>query len=248
MTNAFTAREWFLSHARDEAHVTKHFVALSTNGEKVAAFGIDPREHVRLLGLGRRPLLPVVGHRAVDRLRRRLRALRGTARRRPRDGSPFPGNPLREEHPRGPGPARRLVHELLRRRDRGDPALRPVHAPLPRLLPAGQHGEQRQIRGPQRRAGALGHGPGHLGRAGHQRPARLLPADPPGDPADPGRLPGARAEPQPHRRAPPHPAVQLLRPDRGPDERQDPAEAEAELAKEGRSPQEIRAPRPAQGL
>jgi glucose-6-phosphate isomerase len=43
MANAFTAREWFLSHARDETHVKKHFVALSTNGEKVAAFGIDPQ-------------------------------------------------------------------------------------------------------------------------------------------------------------------------------------------------------------
>ena len=43
MTNAFTAREWFLTHARDEAHVRKHFVALSTNEEKVAAFGIDPQ-------------------------------------------------------------------------------------------------------------------------------------------------------------------------------------------------------------
>ena len=41
MTNAFTARQWFLDHAGDATHVAKHFVALSTNGEKVAAFGID---------------------------------------------------------------------------------------------------------------------------------------------------------------------------------------------------------------
>ena len=34
-------------------------------------------------------------------------------------------------------------------------------------------------------------GPDHLGRARHQRPARLLPADPPGHEADPVRLPGA---------------------------------------------------------
>jgi glucose-6-phosphate isomerase len=41
MTNAFTAREWFLSHAKDPAHVAKHFVALSTNTLKVEEFGID---------------------------------------------------------------------------------------------------------------------------------------------------------------------------------------------------------------
>lgn len=41
MTNAKSAREWFLSHAKDQAHVAKHFVALSTNAEAVQAFGID---------------------------------------------------------------------------------------------------------------------------------------------------------------------------------------------------------------
>lgn len=41
MTNAHTARDWFLEKARDPEHVAKHFVALSTNAEKVAAFGID---------------------------------------------------------------------------------------------------------------------------------------------------------------------------------------------------------------
>ncbi|MCE2834535.1 MAG: glucose-6-phosphate isomerase [Chitinophagaceae bacterium] len=42
MTNAQTARRWFLSHAHEEAHVAKHFVALSTNAAAVSAFGIDP--------------------------------------------------------------------------------------------------------------------------------------------------------------------------------------------------------------
>ncbi|MCO6450163.1 MAG: glucose-6-phosphate isomerase [Caldilineales bacterium] len=42
MTNAGTARNWFLETAGDEAHIARHFAALSTNREKVAAFGIDP--------------------------------------------------------------------------------------------------------------------------------------------------------------------------------------------------------------
>lgn len=41
MTNALTARDWFLGHAGDKAHVAKHFAALSTNGKAVAEFGID---------------------------------------------------------------------------------------------------------------------------------------------------------------------------------------------------------------
>ena len=41
MTNAFTARDWFLNHARQERHIARHFVAISTNAEKVREFGID---------------------------------------------------------------------------------------------------------------------------------------------------------------------------------------------------------------
>ncbi len=40
MTNAHTARSWFLQHAGDEVHIAKHFVALSTNEKAVTAFGI----------------------------------------------------------------------------------------------------------------------------------------------------------------------------------------------------------------
>jgi glucose-6-phosphate isomerase len=42
MTNAFSARKWFLDHARDQVHVPKHFVAISTHREKIQEFGIDP--------------------------------------------------------------------------------------------------------------------------------------------------------------------------------------------------------------
>ena len=42
MTNAHSARKWFLNSAKDELKVAKHFVALSANKEGVAEFGIDP--------------------------------------------------------------------------------------------------------------------------------------------------------------------------------------------------------------
>jgi glucose-6-phosphate isomerase len=41
ITNAHSARDWFLRAAEDEKAVAKHFVALSTNAKEVAKFGID---------------------------------------------------------------------------------------------------------------------------------------------------------------------------------------------------------------
>jgi len=43
ITNANTAKQWFLKAAKDESTVAKHFVALSTNAEKVKEFGIDEK-------------------------------------------------------------------------------------------------------------------------------------------------------------------------------------------------------------
>ena len=41
MTNALSARDWFVNIAGDQVHVAKHFAALSTNTKAVAEFGID---------------------------------------------------------------------------------------------------------------------------------------------------------------------------------------------------------------
>ena len=43
MTNAHTARDWFLKKAKEEKHIAKHFVALSTNEKAVVQFGIDKK-------------------------------------------------------------------------------------------------------------------------------------------------------------------------------------------------------------
>jgi glucose-6-phosphate isomerase len=42
MTNAHTARDWFVQQAGEERHVARHFVAISTNRQEVEAFGIHP--------------------------------------------------------------------------------------------------------------------------------------------------------------------------------------------------------------
>jgi glucose-6-phosphate isomerase len=41
MTNAHTARNWFLNIAKDEKYIARHFAALSTNKAQVEKFGID---------------------------------------------------------------------------------------------------------------------------------------------------------------------------------------------------------------
>ena len=47
MTNARTAREWFLRAAGDESFIKNHFVAISTNIKEVEKFGIDPANMFR---------------------------------------------------------------------------------------------------------------------------------------------------------------------------------------------------------
>lgn len=43
ITNANTAKKWFLEKAKDESAIAKHFVALSTNEAEVTKFGIDKK-------------------------------------------------------------------------------------------------------------------------------------------------------------------------------------------------------------
>ncbi|EMR08146.1 hypothetical protein PNEG_03583 [Pneumocystis murina B123] len=43
IANAETAKKWFLKTSRSEEHISKHFVALSTNVKEVTAFGIDSK-------------------------------------------------------------------------------------------------------------------------------------------------------------------------------------------------------------
>ena len=69
---------------------------------------------------------------------------------------------------------------FLGRRDGRGAAVRAVPEALSRLPPAVDDGEQRQARDARRRRGLVRDRADLLGRAGHQRPALVLPADPPG--------------------------------------------------------------------
>ncbi len=203
--------------------MARHFVAVSTNAEQVRAFGIDTREHVRVLGLGRRPLLALLGDRPAADDRHRAGELPRDAGRLPRHGPRTSATaPLERNMPVILALLGVWYNNFFGAADPRDPALRPVPAPLRRptssratwkATASRSAGAARRVRVADR--------PGHLGRAGHQRPARLLPAHPPGHQADPVRLHRLLPLAQPAGRPPRQADGQLLRADRGAGLRQD---------------------------
>ena len=190
MTNAQSARAWLLEHHHAPAAVARHFVALSTNGKAVAEFGIDPQNMFEFwdwvggrYSLWRRSACRWRASIGMDRFEELLQGGHDVDEH-------FRTAPFAENIP--------VIMALLgiwysNFLDAHTHAILPYDQYLHRfrrLLPAGRHGEQRQERGPRRPSrDRLSHGPGHLRRAGHQRPARVLPAHPPGDAPHSLRLP-----------------------------------------------------------
>ena len=168
--------------------VAKHFVAVSTALDKVADFGIDPANAFGFWDWvgGRYSVDSAIGTSLV------------VAIGPERFAEFLAGFHTMDEHFRTTEPARNvpLLMGLLNvwyTNFLGAES----HAVLPyaQLLHRFPAYLQQLDDGVQRQGRALGRQPGHhrdrrglLGRARHQRPARVLPADPPGHPADPGRL------------------------------------------------------------
>ena len=221
MTNAHSAREWALAALGDEAAIAKHFVAVSTNAEEVAKFGIDPANMFGFWdwvggrysmdsAIGLSTML-AIGPEAFGELLAGFHAM----------DEHFRETPLEREPPRADGPAVRLVRRLLRGADGRRDAVQPVPEALSRVPPAADDGVEREERHARRPPRRLRDGRRLLGRAGHERPAQLLPAHPPGDEAHPGRPHRLREDAQPARRAPRHPHVERLRAGRGARVRED---------------------------
>ena len=182
MANAQTAKAWFL--AAGGSDVARHFVATSSN---TGGGGLH-RHRLRLLGLGRWPLLAVVGHRLADR-----RIAIGADNFR----ALLAGAHAMDEH-FAAAPLARNVPVLLAlidvwyRNFHGftSRSVAPYHQGL-RRLPA--HLQQLRWRAMARRGpGWPGVGLWHfargVGRGRHQWPARLLPDAAPGDRRDPGEF------------------------------------------------------------
>ena len=115
------------------------------------------RQHVRVLGLGRRTLLHGFRNRPLDDAGDRPGSLPGHARRLPRDGRTLPHRALRAEPAGAHGAPGHLEHQLPRRAHGRGAAVRAVPQALPRLPPAVDDGEQRQARDARRRRGLVRH-------------------------------------------------------------------------------------------
>ena len=205
----------------DERAVAKHFVAVSTNTTEVAKFGIDT---ANMFGFwdwvgGRYSMDSAIGLSTMlaigpAEFRAMLAGFHAMDEH-------FRTAPFERNLPVLMGLLARLVQRLLRRADRRRAALRPVPEALPGVSPAAHDGEQRQARHARGRARRLRDRADLLGRAGHERPALVLPADPPGHEADPLRLHRLLPDAQPARAAPRPADGQRLRADRGAGVRQD---------------------------
>ena len=215
MTNANSAREWALAALGDEAAVAKHFVAVSTNAEGVAEFGIDTDN---MFGFwdwvgGRYSMDSAIGLSTMiavgpDNFRALLDGFHAMDEH-------FRTAPFERNLPVLMGLLAVWYRDFF---DAQTVGVMPYNQYLKRFpaylqqLTMESNGKHVTLDG---RHGRLRHRRGLLGRAGHQRSAQLLPADPPGNGPDPGRPDRVRQDPQPAGRAPRHPDVERVRPGRG---------------------------------
>ena len=222
MTNAHTARDWLLAGLKGEQAATaKHFVAVSTNAEEVAKFGIDT---ANMFGFwdwvgGRYSMDSAIGLSTMlaigpDNFRAMLDGFHEMDEH-------FRTAPFERNLPVLMGLLSIWYNDFFGAQT---VAVLPYEQYLKRfpayLQQLTMESNGKHVTLGRRRRG-LRHRADLLGRAGDQRPAFLLPADPPGHAAHPLRFHRLRPDPQPARPASRHPAGQCLRPDRGAGLRQD---------------------------
>ena len=144
MTNAATARKWVVDSLKNDSAVAKHFVAVSTNAEGVAKFGIDT---ANMFGFwdwvgGRYSMdsaiglstMIAVGPKNYEELLAGFHDM----------DEHFRTTPLGEEPAGADGTSDSVVQQLFRGADRRHHALRRQHEALPSLSAAVADGEQRQ--------------------------------------------------------------------------------------------------------
>ena len=96
MTNAHTARAWAAGRARRRRGGDRPALRRRLDEPRRGGGVRDrPGQRVRVLGLGRRPLLDGLGDRALDDARDRPRGVRAAARGLPRDGRALPDGAAR---------------------------------------------------------------------------------------------------------------------------------------------------------
>ena len=158
MTNAHTARDWALrALGGDPKAVAKHFVAVSTNAEKVSEFGIDT---ANMFGFwdwvgGRYSMDSAIGLSTMlavgpDHFRAMLSGFHEMDEH-------FRTAPLEKNLPVLMGLLSVWYNDFFGAQTVGGAAVRPVPQALSRVPPAAHHGVQRQARAARRRARGGGH-------------------------------------------------------------------------------------------
>ena len=142
MTNANTARDWFLKAANDEKHIAKHFAALSTNEKDVVKFGIDKANMFEFWDWvgGRYSLWSAIGLSIAltigyDNFEALLKGAHET-------DNHFKNTASEKNIPVIMALAGHLVQQFFWRANRSHSSLRSIHAPLCRLFSAGKYGKQ----------------------------------------------------------------------------------------------------------
>lgn len=219
MTNAETAKSWFLEHAPNKDDVAKHFVAISTNLAAVKKFGIAAENMFVFWDWvgGRYSLWSSIGLSIACSIgfENYIQLL---------EGAHAMDQHFRMTHFDKNIPVLLALIgvwyvNFFRRPNRSHFAIRPIYAPIPGLFSAGQHGKQRKIRRPRRQPRYLRYRADYLGRAGHQWATCFLPTHSPGHTAYSLRFSGSGHQPQSYRRPPRQAVIELFCPNRGLDER-----------------------------
>ena len=187
MTNARSARDWTLAALKDEEAIAKHFVAVSTNAEKVTEFGIDTDNMFGFWewvggrysmdsAIGLSTML-AVGPAGFHEMLAGFHEL----------DEHFRTTPFAENLPMLMGLLAVWYGDFFGAQTVGVMPYEPVPEAVPGVPAAADDGVERQARDARRPSRRLRDRRRLLGRARDQRPAQLLSADPPGDEADPGR-------------------------------------------------------------
>ncbi len=180
MTNARSARTWLLEKLGvNEAAVSKHFVAVSTNAKEVAAFGIDTENMFEFWDWvgGRYSMDSAIGLSTMiavgpERFRRLLSGFHAMDEH-------FRLAPLERNMPVLLGLISIWNTNFLGAETVAILPYDQYLTPVSCISAAAHHGEQRKERDAARVARRLCDGADLLGRAGHQRPALVLSADSP---------------------------------------------------------------------
>lgn len=187
MANAQTARNWLLETIGDPKAVANHFVAVSTNADAVAKFGIDTANMfgfwdwvggryslTSAIGL---PLMIAIGSDAFNSMLDGFHAM----------DRHFAEAPFEKNIPVIMAMLGIVYNNLCGAISRRT-ALRSIFITLSRLPATARYGEQRQVDYAGRETRTISDWPRDLGRTRHQWTARVLPTHPSGNETHPRRL------------------------------------------------------------